>query len=210
MNQDRSPKLFKPGTYHHKMNVVFNWHGGSLDELKYYAEAYHKAANKLIEEYGSTGATRDFEAAPIIYLYRHALELYLKAFILGGSNVLSLSGKATMSSQEILNDHKLSRFIAPFEAIIKEVGWSWDMGVDGLRNKNDLVSLLAEFERIDSNSYTFRYPTNKDGKSALPSHFSFDLYQFAIQVDALLDILDGGLLGIDESLKAAYEMRQIE
>ncbi len=202
-----SSKLFKPGTYDHKLNVVFNWHGGrSQNELKYYAEAYHKAANKLVEEYGSTGATRDFEAAPIVFLYRHALELYLKAFILGGSSLLRLTGKVAMSQQEILNDHKLTRFIAPFEAIIKQIGWSWDMGVDGLRNKNDFVSLLSEFENVDSNSYTFRYPINKDGASSLPSHFSFDLYQFATQVDALLEILDGGLLGIAESLEAAYEM----
>ena len=47
-------------------------------ELALVAEEYHKAAKLLIEK----GVTNDLAAYPIVYLYRHALELSIKSVLI--------------------------------------------------------------------------------------------------------------------------------
>jgi hypothetical protein len=207
--KQRNRVLFKAHLEHARDSVVLNWHGRSIQEFGLYAEAYHKAGKRLVLNYGTTGAVRDFEATSILFLYRHAFELYLKAFVLVGSNLLFINAKKGMDQEKIFRTHKLSTFIPYFEAIIREVGWSWDMGVDGLRKKSDFVALVKEFESIDPNSYSFRYPTDQDGQGALPDHFTFNLSLFAQRIDPLLEVIDGGLMGLNEfwnsAAEAAYE-----
>lgn len=192
--------------------VVLNWHGKPINQFGLYAEAYHCAAKKLFKNFGSTGALRDFEAAPVLFLYRHAFELYLKAFILVGSKILRMKGKATMTAKSIFTTHELSKFLPHLESILEEVGWSWDMGVPGLRDKEEVVALIIDFESIDPGSFAFRYPTDIKGEANLPDHFSFNLKIFTERIDPLLAALDGALLGLEEyydaAAEAAYEARQ--
>ncbi|MFA5072355.1 MAG: hypothetical protein WC539_00415 [Nitrospirota bacterium] len=210
LNKDKDKKsfshsLFRTESKNDKDFIVLNWHGQPIKELALYAESYHCAAKKLVSVYGTTGALRDFEAAPILFLYRHAFELYLKAFVQIGSDILSLHGKVTISLKKILNTHKLTEFIPDFEAIIKEVGWTWDMGIDGLRRKSDFVKLVREFETIDPSSFAFRYPTDKQGNASLPHYFSFNLSTFAQKIDPLLATIDGALTGLKELWNSAVE-----
>ena len=207
--KSNNQELFRSKSDLAKDSILLNWHGEPIEEFSLYAEAYHCAAKKLVSEYGTTGAIRDFESTPILFLYRHAFELYLKAFVLVGSKILALHGKTTMPPDKIFETHKLTNFLPHFEAILGEVGWSWDMGEDGLRQKRDFVGLIHEFEAIDPSSFSFRYPTNKKGSAALPDHFSFNLSLFAKRMDPLLEIIDGALTGLEElwnsAAKSAYE-----
>jgi len=203
--------LFRVESQHSKDFVVLNWHGRPIDEFGFYAESYHRAAKELVQNYGTTGAMRDFEVAPVLFLYRHAFELYLKAFTITGSKILQLVNKPFMPLDKILSTHRLTDFVPFFEGVIKEVEWSWDMGVDGLRKRDDFVSLVQEFDSIDPGSYSFRYPTNPKGQHSLPSHFAFNLSVFAKRIDPLLEVLNGALLGLDDcwdyAAQAAYESR---
>ena len=212
MKLARDYPLFRTDAFNRKDMVVLNWHGEPIEEFRYYAEAYHRAAMALVQQYGTTGAVRDFEAAPILFLYRHAFELYLKAFTLTGSNILKLAGKPSMPIGTVLTTHRLTKFIPFFESIIETVGWSWDMGEEGLRKKSDFVSLVQEFQSIDPGSYSFRYPTKTNGEDSLPSHFSFNLLDFSKRIDPLLKVLDGALLGLDAywdaAAESAYEAQQ--
>jgi len=212
MNKNFSDRsLFRRSSAHGNDFVLLNWHGEPIKEFSLYAEAYHCAAKKLVAEYGTTGAIRDIESTPILFLYRHSFELYLKAFVLVGSKILALHGKLTMSPKKIFETHKLTEFLPHFEAIISEVGWTWDMGEDGLRQKSDFVGLVREFEEIDPGSFSFRYPTNKKGDAALPDRFSFNLSLFAQRIDPLLEIIDGAIMGLEElwnsAAEAAYQER---
>lgn len=122
--KQRDRVLFKSHPEYVRDSVVLNWHGQPVEEFGLYAEAYHKAGMRLVLDYGTTGAVRDIEATPILFLYRHAFELYLKAFVLVGSKLLVLNGKRGMEQEKIFRTHKLSTFIPYFGAIIREVGWS--------------------------------------------------------------------------------------
>ena len=194
--------------------VLLNWLGEPIDHFSLYAEAYHKAGRKLVDEYGSTGALRDFEAAPIVFLYRHAFELYLKAVVLIGSKIIRPQGGEGMALDRILSSHRLTDFIPHVQKIIWAVGWSWDMGVDGLRTEADFGQLVRELESVDPGSYTFRYPTDRDGGCALPERFEFNVRSFADRLDPLLESLSGAVTGLEEhwnvAAEIAYEAQQYE
>lgn len=210
MNRRTLSNLFPSTSPNSRDFVLLNWHDQPIKEFGLYAEAYHSAAMRLVDDYGTTGAVRDIEATPILFLYRHAFELYLKAFVLTGSKILGLSNKPAPTIEEILGkSHKLTDFIPHFEAILNAVGWTWDMGKDGLRTRTDFINLVNEFQAIDPTSSAFRYPTRKDGKGSLRRRFSFNLRAFASRIDPLLKIIDGALLGLssiwDDGAEAAYE-----
>ena len=72
-------------------DVVLNWYGQAIEKLEPYAKAYHSAARLLIEK-SSSDQLRDIGACPVVFLYRLALELYLKAILILGSSILQLEG----------------------------------------------------------------------------------------------------------------------
>lgn len=196
METNRS--LFHIESIHATDFIVLNWHGQPINEFGLFAEAYHCAAKRLASDYGNTRSIRDFEATPILFLYRHALELYLKAFIISGSFLLP---RELPKIKTYLKSHRISDLIQYFEAIILKAGWSWDLGIDGLNTKKEFVNLIEEFEKIDPNSFAFRYPTTKTSYEALPHHFSFNLSSVTQRLDPLLELLDGSLLGLEELKK---------
>lgn len=85
-----NPSLFafKPGPH----NTVLNWHNIPGQDLFLYARSFHEAAKALATSFQpDTNHLTDFDACPIVFRYRHALELHLKAMVLGeGSNFLAI------------------------------------------------------------------------------------------------------------------------
>jgi hypothetical protein len=64
---------------------MLNWHGTPEAELTFFAEGFYitakEASARLREDphLGLYGVPhRDFRAYPIVFLYRHALELYMR------------------------------------------------------------------------------------------------------------------------------------
>ncbi len=205
-------RLFRVKSRTAEDHVVLNWLGKPIEHFSRYAEAYHSAGRKLAEDYGSTGALRDFESAPVVFLYRHSFELYLKAVVLAGSKIVELQGGEGMAPDRALAGHRLGEFVPQIKKIIAAVGWSWDMGVEGLRTETDFVQLVKELEAVDPGSFAFRYPTDKKGEAALPERFEFSVSAFANRLDPLLESLAGAVIGLEEywdaAAEAAYEAQQ--
>lgn len=70
-------------------------HIWSFEEListlrPHYPTAYQQAASKLVEVFRAKPYYSDAEACPIVFLYRHAIELYLKAILLWGEGLVHL------------------------------------------------------------------------------------------------------------------------
>src|SRR5256885_11323364 len=60
-------------------------------DLFLYARAFHAAAKTVAGTLEATcGLLTDFDACPVVFMYRHAIELHLKAIVLGeGGNFLA-------------------------------------------------------------------------------------------------------------------------
>ena len=84
-----------------------------------------------------------------MFLYRHALELYLKAIVYRGAQLLGLISDEKLNTEKLLTRHKLTGFLPAIEAIFKAVEWEWNFEVSGLKSFDDFADLIKEIEKID-------------------------------------------------------------
>lgn len=192
--------------------VVLNWHGTPEREFTFFAEAFHLMAKEAVAAlrrdplFGLHGCPLgDFQAYPIVFLYRHALELYMKAVILIGAPMLAVKGRAKVNRQRLLRTHSLEVLRRELERVIEAYEWEWDLGVPHFRSLADFRRTIAEFEAVDAGSHAFRYPINTKGSASLASHFRFNLFEFCEILDGLFPALEGAAIGAYEELQATLE-----
>ncbi len=188
-------RLFVDNRRHHG-TVVLNWVGTPEREFTWYGEAFHEAGKALVEQlkndprFGLDGPPPDsFKAVPVVYMYRHAMELYLKGVILAGAEILPLRGGAGLDLKALSNTHSLPRLLQDVERIFEAFQWEWDFKLLLFRSLADFRSAIGELDGVDAQSFAFRYPTQKDGRSpALKSHFRFNLFEFCEVLDRRVEI----------------------
>ncbi len=111
--------------------VILNWTGDEVFEFERMARAFHEtgrqAADRLVNlEIGVDGwPLHDFLAYPVVFLYRHALELHMKAIILAGAPVFVLRKQAQIDRNALFNEHSFERLRQDFERVFGEFLWSW-------------------------------------------------------------------------------------
>ena len=178
-------------------NVVFNFRGSAIDDLGAFAEGYRRAGKVLAEKL-STSECPDFEGYPILFLYRHALELYLKAIIYRGAKLLGLITDESVDTSKLLTRHDLLPLIPPIKEIFQRIGWTDDFELENIKNFKDFQELVRAVDKIDPRSLNFRYPVTRSGDEAVPHHFVINVLEFARQIDPVLLLLDGALTGLGE------------
>jgi hypothetical protein len=179
------PLVRNPG--HH--NTASNWHNGPGADFYVFAGAFHTAAKTLVANLDlDRNARTVWDACPIIFLYRRAFELYLKAIVLGDETSVLKSKHDPVS---IYRTHSLRRLAKTVCGIVKELGWEQGFTGDGVANLSDFIAIISEIDNVDLESYALRYPANL-GKQGVVEHdnLNFSLRDFAKQMDAVLDLLD--------------------
>jgi hypothetical protein len=194
-------------------NVVFNFRGRAINDLSAFAAGYHEAGKTLVSKMESAASYRDYEGYPILFLYRHALELYLKAIVYRGAQLLGLISEEKPHTEKLLTSHKLTRLLPTIEAIFRAVEWEWDFELIGLRSFDDFADLIKEIEKIDPQSYCFRYPVNTTGEAALPQHFVVNVVTFGKKMDSVLELLSGTVTGLqdhwDDTAEVMYLLQEV-
>jgi hypothetical protein len=195
-------------------NVSFDMMGSPREHFAMYAEGFHTGARALVARLATGPLFTMFEACPIIFLYRHALELYLKAIAIWGRDLLDLAGVSCPDPGKALTNHPLRDLMPTMEAVVRALGWDWDLGTDSLRTKQDFDALLNELDRVDPKSYAFRYPVDKKGNASLPEGYTLRFPEFVRRLDDLLQALDGMATELEyrleEAREAAYQHQQAE
>lgn len=189
-------------------NIVLNFQNAANSEFGVYARAFHTAGQALFERMFDKSSYNSLEACPIIFLYRHALELYLKAIVLHGDMILHIHGKTLLTNRGLLQKHSLLPFLPLLKLTFNAVGWTWELDIEGLQTFEGVEELLRDFETVDIGSYTFRYPVDTKGNPSVPHHFMVHMPTFCKRMDALLESLEASLMGLevteDRMLEAAY------
>jgi hypothetical protein len=214
--------LFRPPEHGWRTpgRVMLNWSNDPIKDLEWIAEIYRKVAHDRVEllkaQHSRLRGGDEFEAYPVVFLYRQAFELSLKSFLFAGAVLLREEGLDPMPIARMMK-HELTplfdemcRVVTVME--IDDEGL-WDFGMDGLRTKKDFSAVVREFDQVDRGSYTFRYSVTTDGKTAsLDRGFEFDLFAFAETMDQLLPVLlalPGWIRDrMEERWEAAYEAQQ--
>src|SRR5437879_5650306 len=173
--------FFSRGRFHG--DVVLNFMRFPKGELAAYARSYHEAGQHLVKHKASTHY-RDPDACPIVFLYRHAVELYLKAIIHCGNSVLRLNNKPIEPDRNIFTEHRLRVLLKNVKPILRFQRSLTNWGDSHFTCFRDGEKVIDELEEFDPSSYSFRYPVDTTGaKATLPHHFLFNVIAFGEKFD---------------------------
>lgn len=160
------------------------WVTSGDNEWGLYGSAYKSAADVLAERVFQRGQPSSLLVYPIVFLYRHSLELSLKWLIVSGQQLLD-------HPLELKHVHRLDVLWGICRKILEEI---WPEG-----SKTDLDAVgecLKQFCIADPHSMSFRYPITKDGQPTPLStqHINIrNLYEVMERVANFLDCAGTGI-----------------
>jgi len=167
-------------------NALLNWRPNSAAEIATYAWSYRGAAANLISSYrGNETGTIDERALPILFLYRHAFELYLKALVYRAAVVSIAEEELVLALPRLWREHSLVRLLEmSFPLLRSRYLFMWD---DELEEK--IARVAKGLDEVDSGSYAFRYPVTSKGQPSLPTHMLTNIFVFSEILENVLDDL---------------------
>lgn len=144
---------------------------------------YREAANMLVERATEHRSDGDSLLYPIIFCYRHSLELELKY-------VLVTYGRHAGEGPDWQN-HDLDRLWPSVRRVIEY--FDPDPDPSETAALSAVEECIAEFAKIDAGSFTFRYPVNRNGQ---PIEVSFDRLNLA-QLRDTMEGIHNFFMGLD-------------
>ena len=156
-------------------------------------EGFKEAADKVVDSLAATKERMDVFFFPVVYLYRHAIELNLKGLVNDGIYLQIL--KDDQELQDILASHNLHSLWSKVRLVLKEV---WPDGDD--EDVDAVEKIILEFHQADRSGQRLRYSQDKQGKphtGTLP--YRVDLVVLKQTMERLFRFLSGCSMGLDEA-----------
>ena len=141
---EKDDLLFTADGSHSQLNACI----GFGQATYYYTEGYLRAARLLTTSICSTAEYVDCFIYPIIFLYRHYVELSLKNLLI----------KSNITNSTVLGSHNLENLWKKLKPIVLDLSLDEELGTEGFE------SYIKQITEIDKNSFSFRYDKTKDRK----------------------------------------------
>ena len=186
-------------------NFVISFTQNPEQDFGTFAKGYTRAAAVLAENLLAMPRFADYEAYPVVFLYRQAFELYLKKMYYRGNLICFFQDKQRIDCQFIYK-HRLEPLADTFQKICK-VLFPFDEELLQLANKVYLHAV--EFEQIDRDSYGYRYPIDKKGNPSTQRNQIVNLSAFHNSMYELLSELEVVDFGLDVEALQAQEIYEI-
>jgi hypothetical protein len=173
-----------------------------------YQDGYRQAALHLVEHLCYKGSGQDFLVYPIIYLYRHHIELTLKSIIRTAYSLLDEA--VTGKSSDPLTQHDLSKLWALARPLLNAVSKIADNSAFPLDDLEGIDSYIRQMHEHDPDGQRFRYPTTRKGTPSLRSDLtSINIRDLSNALEKLADYLEGtdNWLGDLIEAKAGYQAK---
>ena len=172
--------------------TIYCWNSDySIADWGKYAQGYKKAVIILIEKYKrSTDPTLyKLLAFPIFFLYRHFIELLLKEIIISFIDLKNQKNKVPTT-------HNLSKLWKEVNPIIKELFFNLDGYL--LKNRTNLTlneidhleKTIMKLNLFDKESYSYRYPIDKNGNNSLYKEFEGSIEILKTEIIETFNLLD--------------------
>ena len=149
------------------------------DGWELYASSYKDAGDSLGEKALEGSRPLDLVIFPIVFLYRHYLELRLKEMILSGSELATGRG-------EIKKEHRLDVLWQEVRKLLTDL-WQNDTSTEIAAVEN----CIAEICRVDRESMGFRYPVDLNGKRLIAGLEHVDVRNLRDVIRKIANFLDG-------------------
>jgi len=196
--------LFRDGLPDCGNNACLHIWGAGSDQHGY-TEGYRRGARVLVEYVREQQRDQDYLVYPIIFLYRHHIELALKTIIRHAPYIIDrdLSGV----EKQHLGRHRLDvlwQDLKPtFADVCKAVGWDKISPAD----EEGIDSYISQFTELDPESFSFRYTRSKKGLPSLPLELRrINLRHFAETVERLADYFDALDMAVSVLVQEKGEM----
>lgn len=164
------------------------------DNWNLYIMGYKLAGDKLVEYVVEKNVDQDFLIFPIVFLYRHYIELQLKIIIKEGNELLDIK-------EDFENTHNLNKLWAKASNIMKRA-WPKEENNVFVAAK-DYISQLND---IDPISFSFRYPVDKKRNKTLKGLEKINIRNFSEVINKLVNFLECYSNGISTDLETKREM----
>lgn len=196
----KGEKLFRGDLRDWKNNACLN----NGDEFAY-RQGYRRGAQILVRAVQESECDQDFLVYPIVFLYRHHIELVLKRIIKQAPYII----ERTLTKAEInhLGPHRLDMLWQDFKpmaaAISKAAGWN-DLVQEDVEGIDDYIRQIFE---VDPSSYSLRYAHSKQGSPSLPKELThINLRHFGELMERLANYLYGLEAAISDLGDKKHEM----
>lgn len=158
----------------------------SYDSAGAYALGYLNAAKLLARIVIFSERSMDTLVYPIVYLYRHYLEIQLKSLIRRGACVTGVAIDAKL--EEVLVSHNLMKLWNKFQPFFQEIsGHNKDFN----SVKKGMESYINQIHVIDPVSFAFRYDRLRNSRDRnLEGTSHINILQFCENVEKLTNMLD--------------------
>jgi len=170
--------------------------------MESYAAAYWRAAKCLIEKKCFDDRDRPaFTTFPIIFVYRQALELILKAILIEHHPMFSKKPELLLNS--IDRGHKLpKKYLVDLRSVVDNAG-VFDSGDPVVtitsQQWSHLENVLNEWQQNDPDGMAFRYSIDRKAKRPMTTQNStFNMESFSKAMEEALEILAGLKRELDE------------
>lgn len=180
------------------------------DDL-FYAKGYQRGAELLFEAANDPDSTeRDFLVYPIVYLYRHSIELLLKRLIWNSQYLLDRELKPDEIGN--LGRHRLEHLWRDAKPLLEEIVHRGMCREFDSRAMAGVEDQIRQLDKVDPDSYAFRYSKKKiihstPPSSSLPEDMTrFNVRHFAEMMGRLVAYLDGIDAGLCEMLDLKAEV----
>ena len=169
-------------------DVVFQagqecWENARFDfppdwRLDFYAGGYREAADIVVERIAQTRQSPNLLIYPIVFLYRHSLELRLK-------HLIGLCHELLHELHDVQCLHRLDVLWDSYRKILERVYPGWKSAT-----LDAVESSIKRLSQIDPQSMSFRYPTAKNGSATLPAVGPFSVTNLRDVMGRILEFLE--------------------
>lgn len=160
-----------------------------------YAMGYKDTADHLVEH--ATRIGQDFVVYPIMFLYRHYIELSLK-------NIFYISQQLQDLPVKEYREHNILILWEKVMIALKNVPGDYfgefiPVVLDNIKDR------LEEFNKLDPGSFSFRYPTDSDNIGLPEENIPFNIRQVQEVMSEISKFLDVTVYGLDCFLETKKE-----
>jgi hypothetical protein len=186
-------------------NFVISFSNDPKGDFGAFAKGYTLAANRLAASLLEAPRFPDYEAYPVVFLYRHALELSLKQIIYGGVELAAFR-RIDDINEQLKNNHNLVDLSRTSGKVLSLLFPNDEI----LGRLNTTVAAICEdWSQIDPRSDAYRYPIDTKGRPSTKKHQIVNLRALATRMAAVLEDLDTVHFGLDDETYKTQELYEI-
>lgn len=167
-------------------------HGNArlLSDPDAYTIGYRRAAEHLVQYVLAHQGEPGSLVYPIVFLYRHHVELALKRIIYWAPGILRRD--LTKPEQDHLRAHDLRQLWHDLEPIFASICEAVNWGKPKVADLEGIREYVRQLSEVDPLSTSFRYWKSKAGNPSWPASLhSFNIRHFSEMMSRLTDFVDG-------------------